>query len=224
MPSLADALVLTDRLDWLVNVELKSLPNADPRLLEAVHEVIRRTRTASRVLISSFDHAEVARASRIAPEIATGVLAASPVYRPSEYVRGHVRADAYHPSAEVLGARSDAYRRRPSAAACDSTTWRRCGEHDVPVLVYTVNDSRPGGLAIAPGRGRCRRPLHRRSPRPAGPLRRPLRGGSATAHPGDGPSHRPDRGPHARGGTASQSAGLAGRSIPAGAWAVRPHP
>ena len=93
VPSLADSLALTERLDWLVNVELKSCPDADPRLFDAAHEVIRRTGTASRVLISSFDHADVARSTRFAPEIATGVLAATPVYRPSEYVREHVRAD-----------------------------------------------------------------------------------------------------------------------------------
>ncbi len=147
VPSLADALAMTDRLDWLANVELKSFPDADPRLFEAAYEVIRRTRTAARILISSFDHADVARAARHDPEIATGVLAATPLYRPSDYVRGHVQADTYHPSAEVLGSRSIAYGRRPSAAGLrlgDLEALRRDG---VPVLVYTVNDSDPGGLA-----------------------------------------------------------------------------
>ncbi len=147
VPSLAEALALTDRLDWLVNVELKSFPDADPRLFEAVYEVIRRTRTASRVLISSFDHADVAQATRFAPEIATGVLAATPVYRPSEYVRGLVRADTYHPSAEVLGGRSNAYRRHPSAASLRLADMEALRRHGVPVLVYTVNDPDPGGLA-----------------------------------------------------------------------------
>jgi len=147
VPSLADALALTDRLDWLVNVELKSFPDADPRLFEAAYEVIRRTRTASRVLISSFDHADVARATRLAPEVATGVLVATPVYRPSEYVREHVRADTFHPSAEVLGSRSSAYRRRPSAASLRLGDVEALRRDDVPVLVFTVNDSNPGGLA-----------------------------------------------------------------------------
>lgn len=147
VPSLAEALALTDRLDWLVNVELKSFPDDDPRLLEAAYGVIRRTRTSARVLISSFDHADVARATRLDPEIATGVLASTPVYRPSEYVREHVRADTYHPSAEVLGVRSNAYRRLPSAASLCLGDLEALRRDDVPVLVYTVNDSNPGGLA-----------------------------------------------------------------------------
>ena len=147
VPSLADALALTDRLDWSVNVELKSFPDTDPRLFEAAFGVIRRTGTASRVLISSFDHADVARATRLAPEVATGVLVATPVYRPSEYVREHVRADTFHPSAEVLGSRSNAYRRRPSAASLRLGDVEALRRDDVPVLVFTVNDSNPGGLA-----------------------------------------------------------------------------
>ncbi|MEJ7639661.1 MAG: glycerophosphodiester phosphodiesterase family protein, partial [Singulisphaera sp.] len=129
------------------------VPGHRPSALRGRVRVIRRTRTASRVLISSFDHADVARATRHAPEIATGVLAATPVYRPSEYVREHVRADTYHPSAEVLGVRSNAYRRRPCAASLRLGDLEALRRDDVPVLVYTVNDSAPGGR-LSPGRGR----------------------------------------------------------------------
>jgi len=147
VPSLAEALELTVRLDWLVNIELKSFPYTDPRLLEAVRGVIGQTRSASRVLISSFDHAEVARTAQLDAELATGVLAATPLYRPHVYVRTHVGADAYHPSTESLGADSHAYRHRPSVIALRLGDLDALRCHDVPVLTYTVNDPGPGGLA-----------------------------------------------------------------------------
>ncbi len=75
------------------------------------------------------------------------MLAPAPLYRPDEYVRDHVRADAYHPSTLVLGEGSDAYRRRPSSRSLrldDLDALRRRG---VAVLAFTVNDSTRDGLA-----------------------------------------------------------------------------
>ena len=117
VPTLVEALRLTDRLNWMVNVELKSFPNTNPSLLDAVLVTIDATETAARVLISSFDHGDVARAARLRPEIATGVLTATPLACPQVYVRELVGADFFHPSTVVLGAESAAYRRRPSPQA-----------------------------------------------------------------------------------------------------------
>jgi glycerophosphoryl diester phosphodiesterase len=139
VPTLAEALELTVELDWLVNIELKSFPNTSPRLLDGVLKLIDRTASASRVVVSSFDHADVARAARLRPDVATGVLAATPVYRPEGYVREVVGAELYHPSAEVMGAASDAYRRAPSAGTLRTDDLRALRERSVPVFVYTVN-------------------------------------------------------------------------------------
>jgi glycerophosphoryl diester phosphodiesterase len=147
VPTLAEALEMTDRLDWLANVELKAFPNTDPGLLDAVLDVIDATGTARRVLISSFDHADVALTVRLRPEVATGVLAPAPLYRPEEYVRDIVRADAYHPSSLVLGEGSDAYRRRPSPQALRLDDIDSLRDRGVAVLAYTVNDSTRDGLA-----------------------------------------------------------------------------
>ena len=147
VPTLDEALVLTARLDWLANVEIKSFPNTDPGLLDAALAVVDATGTAHRVLISSFDHADVARSARLRPEIASGVLAHSPVYRPDEYVRDLVLADSYHPSTLALGERCDAYRRKSSAGALRRDDLEALRRRGVPVLVYTVNDGSPDGIA-----------------------------------------------------------------------------
>ncbi len=147
VPTLVDALKLTRRLDWLANVELKTFPNADPALLDAVLAAVEQTETASRILLSSFEHDDVARAVRLRPDIATGVLAATPIHRPADYVRTVIGADAYHPSDLVLGAGTHRYRRSRGVAGLRHADLEALGAARVPVLVYTVNDDTPGALA-----------------------------------------------------------------------------
>jgi glycerophosphoryl diester phosphodiesterase len=147
VPTLIEALGLTLELDWRVNVEVKSFPGTRPDLLDRVLAAIDETGAGSRVLLSSFDHADVARAARLRPEIATGVLAATPLHRPHEYVRDRVGADCYHPSTLVLGEWSAAYRAHPSSRTLRVDDLERLREHGVPVLAYTVNTTSPGGLA-----------------------------------------------------------------------------
>ena len=148
VPTLAEALALTADLDWLVNVELKSFPNNDSRLLDSVLEVIDATGTAGRVLISSFDHADVARCARDRPDLATGVLAWTPLYRAESYVRDTVGALAYHPSSLALGAGCESYLRRPTPDALRRDEVSALKGRGVPVLVYTVNETAPDGLAV----------------------------------------------------------------------------
>jgi glycerophosphoryl diester phosphodiesterase len=147
VPTLAEALELTGRLDWLVNIELKSTMADNPALIDAVLAVIDATGTAERVAISSFDHADVARVAERRPTIATGVLTTTPVARPAAYVREWVGANAYHPSAAAVGAGSDRYRRAPSPRTLRAEDLRALADARVPVHVFTVNDPRAGGLA-----------------------------------------------------------------------------
>ncbi len=144
VPNLVEALELTRDLDWLVNVELKTFPEADPRLRHAVLAAIDATETTDRVLISSFDHEDVANIASTRPEIATGVLVETPLYREHAYVRGLVGADFLHLSAAAMGSGSRAYRSHPTPRGL------RTIDPDLPTvprLVYTVNDARPDGLA-----------------------------------------------------------------------------
>ena len=147
VPTLREALELTVRLDWLVNVEIKSFPTSNPFLLDAVISDLNASGTADRVLISSFDHKDVARAAARRCGAATGVLAAMPIARPERYVKEFVGADCYHASAEVLGSDSHAYRRRPHSGALRTDDLDDLKGQGVPVLVHTVNDRRPGGVA-----------------------------------------------------------------------------
>lgn len=146
VPTLVEALRLTDRLNWMVNVELKSFPNTNPSLLDAVLVTIDATETAARVLISSFDHGDVAR---------------GPASARDRHRRPHRHAACLPPGI------------RPRAGRCrflpplDGRPWRRIrrlpsppltpGAADqrpdraegrgIPVLAYTVNDARRDGLA-----------------------------------------------------------------------------
>jgi glycerophosphoryl diester phosphodiesterase len=147
VPSLRECLELTRRLDWLANVELKALPDPDPRLLDAVIAELDAVGCDERVLISSFDHDEVARAARTSRGWATGVLAATPIHRPAKYVREIVGADCFHTSTLCLGAGSSRYLRHPAPEHLRTGDLRTLAESGIPALVYTVNDARPDGLA-----------------------------------------------------------------------------
>jgi glycerophosphoryl diester phosphodiesterase len=148
IPSLQEALELTHRLDWLANVELKSFPGSRPALLEAVRDSARAVGAVHRLLISSFNHIEVARARDIEPRWATGVLADAPLCSPDRYVAELVGADCYHPSADSLDVAGSAYRNHTGAARLGTDILPGLHARGIPVLVYTVNDARPDGLAV----------------------------------------------------------------------------
>ena len=148
VPSLGECLDLTARLGWLVNVELKSFPDPNPRLLGAVVAEIETAGIADRVLISSFDHRDVALAAGLDLPLSTGILTETPLYRPARYVREIVGADCYHTSALALGAAADHYRKRPTPGELRTEDLKSLRGAAIPVLVYTVNDRSPGGLAV----------------------------------------------------------------------------
>jgi glycerophosphoryl diester phosphodiesterase len=147
IPTLWEALELTRQLDWAVNVELKSVPSVEPALAGLVLEAVRGTETTNRVLVSSFDHAEVAWVAKQSPEIATAALSTTPIFRPARYCRELLGADAYHPAVEAIGALSTAYRRRPGVAALRMGDLEELRRNGIAVSVYTVNDAAPGGLS-----------------------------------------------------------------------------
>ena len=146
IPTLEEALMLTADLGWLANVEVKSDHDGDLALIDAVLATVARLGVADRVLVSSFDHAEAARAAASGAGVAVGVLAASPAYRPANYVR-RIGADAYHASASALGAGGAAYLRRRSARSLRAADVAECRRAGVPVLAYTVNECGPGKMA-----------------------------------------------------------------------------
>jgi glycerophosphoryl diester phosphodiesterase len=147
IPTLADALLLTRELDWLVNVEIKSFPERPPGLVERVLDAMAETDTADRVLISSFDHEDVVAANRTGREHALAILTATPLHRIHDYAVDLVGVDTVHVSTAVLGSESIAYRQQASAQGLRHEMIALLKERNIPVLVYTVNHEGGGSLA-----------------------------------------------------------------------------
>jgi len=125
IPTLAEALGSTIQFDGCVNVEIKPTSGDPIGLVDAVLAEVRSAGAGDRVAISSFDHELVALVAAREPGLATGALVSGPLDRPAgEFLRS-LGADALH--APQLGLELPV------------------GE--VPVLVYTVNDAGPFGLA-----------------------------------------------------------------------------
>lgn len=148
VPTLAEALSLTRELDWMVNVEVKSFPDVEqaPNLLVAVVDAIASSGIADQVLVSSFDHSVVAQAAGLLSSAAFGVLTDSPIHDPDIYVR-EVGADFCHISTRVLGETCEASRREPASRSLYTAELDALRTAGIPVLVYTINDTAPGGLA-----------------------------------------------------------------------------
>jgi glycerophosphoryl diester phosphodiesterase len=147
VPTLAEALILTKERDWLVNVEIKSFPECPPGIVDRVLEVVTETGTSSDVLISSFDHADLAAANLPGRKYASGILTWTPLYRIHEYANTIVCVDTVHVSAESLGSQSIRYRRDPAARSLRGEAVVCLKEERVPILAYTVNDHGPDSLA-----------------------------------------------------------------------------
>jgi len=103
VPTLREALEWTEANDLLVNVELKSFPGGDPNLTDTVLDLIETTGTGDRVLISSFDHSEVARVVRRGPGSRPVPSRSRPWKRRATTSEGLSAPDAYHISDQVAG-------------------------------------------------------------------------------------------------------------------------
>jgi glycerophosphoryl diester phosphodiesterase len=126
IPTLAEALGLTLRLDKLVNVEIKPTAGDPVALLEAVLLEVMASGTQDRVSVSSFDHDIVRRSALLEPGVATGALVLGPLDQPPGELLESLGADALHAPADGL----------------DRTRL------EVPTLAFTVNETGPGGLAL----------------------------------------------------------------------------
>ncbi len=147
VPMLEEALAFTRDRDWLVNVEIKSFPDRPPGLVERVIATIEATDTADRVLISSFDHDDVAAADRPERRYGLGLLLWTPIHRLAEYATRLVGADTVHLSAEILGSEAVAYRRNRDARSLRHDIVAELRSRALPTLVYTVNHQAGGMLA-----------------------------------------------------------------------------
>jgi glycerophosphoryl diester phosphodiesterase len=97
VPLLGECLQACSELALAVHIELKTVPRFYPGLAENVVGQIRDACMQERALISSFDHQQLARVAKLAPEIKTAVLSSDRMYRPAEYL-ARLRASAYNPA------------------------------------------------------------------------------------------------------------------------------
>ncbi|MHB1558971.1 MAG: glycerophosphodiester phosphodiesterase, partial [Isosphaeraceae bacterium] len=147
VPTLEEVLAFTRDRDWLVNVEIKSFPDRPPGLVEQVIAAIAATDTADRVLLSSFDHEDVAAADRPGRRYGLGLLLWTPIHRLAEYATELVGADTVHLSAEILGSDGVAYRRHRKARSLRHDVVAALRSRGLLTLVYTVNYQADGMLA-----------------------------------------------------------------------------
>ncbi len=125
VPTLAEALALTCRLDRLVNVEIKPGSGDRVALVDAVLGEIWASGTVAQTTVSSFDHQVVAMVAERESGVATGALVEASIQLPVTGLLRSIGADALHAPPTVVG---------PATVG-------------VPVLVFTVNDAGPLGLA-----------------------------------------------------------------------------
>jgi glycerophosphoryl diester phosphodiesterase len=147
VPSLSEALRFTADAGWLVNVEIKSFPGAPLGLVPRVFDVIAESGIASRVLVSSFDHHDLAALNVARRSFALGILTATPLFKTAEYATRLLGVETVHCSTAVVGAESVSYRRRREAGNLHAGRIAELQARAVPLLVYTVNDHGPGSLA-----------------------------------------------------------------------------
>jgi glycerophosphoryl diester phosphodiesterase len=147
VPTLAEVLRLTKECNWLVNVEIKSFPECPPGLVERVLEILVKTGTESHVLLSSFDHTDLARANLPGREYALGILTWTPLYRIHEYATAILVVDTVHVSAESLGCNTALYREERAAKSLRGEAVAGLKKVRIPILAYTVNDHGPESLA-----------------------------------------------------------------------------
>jgi glycerophosphoryl diester phosphodiesterase len=96
VPTLAECLDAADRLGLRLHVELKTIPRFHPSLTERVVAEVVERHAEDRVVLSSFDHQQLARVRDIALGIRTAVLTSDRLHRPADYLAG-LKASAYNP-------------------------------------------------------------------------------------------------------------------------------
>lgn len=137
IPTLEEALLLTKRLDWYVNVEIKNHEHliGHNTVTKDVLEMIRRLDMVDQIIISSFQHRYLEECRTLCPEMATGALVETT--RPDDPVAlcRRLGVNAYHPDRLIL-------------APGDLEALRDAG---FAVNVWTVNDMDEARELVAHG-------------------------------------------------------------------------
>ncbi len=132
IPTLREALDLTKRLGWRVNIEIKDATGfaCESWIVEKTTALVEELGMVPSVLISSFNHEYLKRAKKAAPEIAVAALIDKPIKNPVQTLR-EIGAIALNPNAKYL----------------DEATVRAVRAAGFGVLPWTVNDT-PGMTSL----------------------------------------------------------------------------
>lgn len=129
VPTLQEALELTKRLNWKVNLEVKPLEDDAELLVQKVVDRVAKMEMEDQVVISSFDHSIVRFAGELNPEIPLGVLVKEASPGVLELMRKN-EAEYYNIAAPALRDRQTLVNLKELKEA----------EEDFGVNVYTVNE------------------------------------------------------------------------------------
>ena len=125
IPTLREALELTKRLGWRVNIEIKDATGfaCDAWIVEKTAELIKELDMVPSVLISSFNHDYLKRMKMAIPEISVAALIDKPISDPVQRLKD-LGAVALNPNEKYL----------------DEATVRALRSAGLGVLPWTVND------------------------------------------------------------------------------------
>lgn len=136
VPTLAEALACCRDLNLQVHVELKSIPRLWDDLADRSLAEIDRLGMRSQVVVSSFDHQQLARMRALAPEVELAVLTSDRLHRPAEYL---ARLGATTYNAGCLGP-YDTLGFGSASGALDTRTINGLRDAGFRVAAWTEND------------------------------------------------------------------------------------
>lgn len=136
-PTLREILELTHSKKLLLNIELKTLPRLYPGIADKVVDVVRSLKMEREVIVSSFDHEQLALVRKRSKELATAALFTDRPHNPGRYIREVLDADAYNPGCygdyDTIGFSS-------ASGKLELTAIRSALKAGLGVNVWTEND------------------------------------------------------------------------------------
>lgn len=151
-PTLEEALALAKKHGCLVNVEIKQIPRFYADITPQVVKLIESMNMTACVIISSFDHYQVALSKKLNPTIAAAALCSNRVYDPGKYCAEFLGADAYNPGsyggADIVGFDSVGYQRTGELVMDSFVSAKKM---KVGINVWTVDHKERMKVLIAAG-------------------------------------------------------------------------
>jgi glycerophosphoryl diester phosphodiesterase len=133
LPTLAEALELTKKNGWMVNVEIKDATGraCDPWIVENTADLIKKMGMVESVVVSSFNHAYLIRMKKAAPDIKIAALIDKPIADPVATLK-RIGAMALNPNFKYLDEETV---KKVRAAGFDVFVWTPNERADMERLV-----------------------------------------------------------------------------------------